>query len=420
MGWIDARLLLLAALLLVVRLLLRRPIPGRSVLFAATQLAATYWSFFRVGNAGYYGLFAVLFAGYVAIVIGQYVALRLFGARAGWQPWIAFVMPVALLAAVRYLPLLEWLSMLSPKVQSVLGRHPEFTLGAFFVGLSYLAFRTSHLVLEVRNRVVSMPSLCDYLGFAFFLPTFSVGPISPYSLHVKAFDADAKPDLPAGRALMRLLVGGVKFKYFGPLLSQLGWGPLMLDGHPHLWIDVPLAAAAYYLFLYCNFSGFCDIAIGSAGLMGVPVAENFDNPLAARNVKDFWNRWHITLSTYMRDVVFSPLSKTLVRWLGPANANHAIAITITVVFLLVGIWHGVGWNYAAFGLMHAAGVVTNHYWAIGLKAKLGRERMLAYNRSPWIHAASVCITFVFVSASLFLFANTPAQMREIWSFIQWR
>ena len=99
----------------------------------------------------------------------------------------------------------------------------------------------------------------------------------------------------------------------------------------------------YYLYLYCNFSGYCDMAIGAAGLIGIPVAENFNNPFAARNVKDFWNRWHITLSSYMRDVVFAPLSKNLVRAMGPAYANHAIALTITVVFLLVGVWHGVGW-----------------------------------------------------------------------------
>ena len=112
---------------------------------------------------------------------------------------------------------------------------------------------------------------------------------------------------------MRVLVGAVKFKFFGPLLNQLTYSGLLLDGHPHLWVDLPIAAVAYYLYLYCNFSGFCDIAIGGAGLMGIPVAENFANPFAARNMKDYWNRWHITLSLYMRDVVFSPLSKALVR-----------------------------------------------------------------------------------------------------------
>ena len=155
------------------------------------------------------------------------------------------------------------------------------------------------------------------------------------------------------------------------------------------------------------------MAIGAAGLMGIPVLENFDNPFAARNVKDFWNRWHMTLSAWMRDVVFSPLSKFMVRTMGPAQANHAIALTITVVFLLVGIWHGVGWNYAAFGAAHALGVATNHYYAIFLKKRLGRDGFKAYNENPWIRAVAVGLTFCYVAASLFLFANTIPDMTYI-------
>ena len=169
----------------------------------------------------------------------------------------------------------------------------------------------------------------------------------------------------------------------------------------------------YYLYLYCNFSGYCDMAIGAAGLIGIPVAENFNNPFAARNVKDFWNRWHITLSSYMRDVVFAPLSKNLVRAMGPAYANHAIALTITVVFLLVGVWHGVGWNYFIYGALHALGVVTNHYYTIGLKKWLGRDGFKAYNENRWIHALAVTLTFAYCAASLMFFANTLPQIRQI-------
>ena len=155
------------------------------------------------------------------------------------------------------------------------------------------------------------------------------------------------------------------------------------------------------------------MAIGAAGLMGIPVAENFDNPLAARNMKDFWNRWHITLSEYMRDVVFSPLSKYLTRVLGPENVNHAVAATIIVVFLLIGIWHGVGWNYLMFGVMQALGVVTVHYYTIGLKKWLGREGFKRYNSNPFIRAAAVTATFSYFAASLFFFANTLPEIKDI-------
>jgi D-alanyl-lipoteichoic acid acyltransferase DltB (MBOAT superfamily) len=386
---------------------------GRDASFAILNLAAVYLFFFWGKDRRFTVLFSLFFVMYVGFVSTQYLALRRWATRSDWLPWLSFSLPLLLLVAIRYAPVLELSGLLSPTVRDVLLRHPEFTLGGVFIGISYLAFRTSQLVLDVRNGVVPMPSYAQYVGFAFFAPTLSVGPINRYSQHRRAFSEDKASSIPVGRALLRVLVGGVKYKYLGPLLNQLTYSGLLLDGHPHHWIDLPIAAVAYYLYLYCNFSGFCDIAIGGAGLMGIAVAENFDNPFGARNIREFWNRWHITLSEYMRDIVFSPLSKMLVRAGGPRRADHAIAATILVVFLLVGIWHGVGWNYAAFGAAHGIGVAANHYYTILLKKRLGKERFAAYMKSRFIHAVAVVSTFLYVTATLFLFANDSESMKSI-------
>jgi D-alanyl-lipoteichoic acid acyltransferase DltB (MBOAT superfamily) len=289
--------------------------------------------------------------------------------------------------------------------------------GLGFVGISYLAFRTSRLALEVRNGSAKRPGFWEYLNFCFFLPTMPVGPINTYANYRRGFE-EIPWNVHVGRAALRILVGMVKYQFFGGLCSQLDYASLLLDDHPHPWTDLPIAMLFYYLFLYCNFSGFCDMAIGTAGLIGIPVPENFDNPFAARNVKDFWNRWHITLSQWMRDVVFAPLSKYLVRMAGPAMTDHAIALSILTVFLLIGIWHGVGWNFAAYGAAHALGVVTNHYYTLFLKKRLGRERFKAYNENRWIHAAAVVLTFCYCGASLFFFANTFPGMKEIISILR--
>ncbi|MBI3882118.1 MAG: hypothetical protein HY301_18920 [Verrucomicrobia bacterium] len=404
MDW-QLTLLGATAYVLLGRWLVRARWRGRAPAFAVLNLAAVIGLTFQQSNPKFMML-------YVALVCGQYVALRWWATRAGWLPWLAFLMPIAALAVVRYVPVGVWAAM-SAGLREKIREDSHFNFAAHFVGLSYLAFRTSQLVLEVRNGVVKRPGFWEYLGFAFFAPTLSVGPISPYRQHVRAFGETDRPQIPVGRALLRVLVGAVKFKFFGALLLQLTYSVLLLDGHPHHWVDLPVAVVAYYLYLYCNFSGFCDLAIGGAGLMGIAVAENFDRPFAARNVKDFWNRWHLTLSQYMREVVFSPLSKALVRAFGPTRANHAIALTIVVVFLLVGVWHGVGWNYAAFGAAHALGVVANHYYTIALKKWLGRERFVAYNQSRAIQAAAVALTFCYVAASLFLFANDSTAMKSI-------
>jgi D-alanyl-lipoteichoic acid acyltransferase DltB (MBOAT superfamily) len=300
---------------------------SREILFAGFNLAGVY-GFLFYGRPNHPNQ---MFLIYVGLVCFQYLMLRAFTEKKGNLPWLAFFTPIAALILVRYGPI------------AGLPKAPGFawTASLSLVGLSYLAFRASRLVLEVRNGAVKQPSFCEYLNFCFFLPTMPVGPINTYANFRRGFE-DQPWDVPIGRSALRIIVGLVKYQFLGSLCSQLGYAPLLLDDHPHPWMDLPIAMVFYYLFLYCNFSGFCDMAIGAAGLIGIPVPENFDNPFAARNVKDFWNRWHITLSQWMRDVVFAPLSKNLVRFFGPAHADHAIALTILVVFLLVGIWHGVG------------------------------------------------------------------------------
>jgi D-alanyl-lipoteichoic acid acyltransferase DltB (MBOAT superfamily) len=374
----------------------------RELAFTGLNLAALY-AFFFYDKGGHH---VPAFIAYLVLVGVQYLMLRLFAEQKGWLPWLAFFTPILFLILVRYAP-----SQFSMQV----GGHQ--LLDMRFIGISYLAFRSSHLVLEIRNGVVTRPGFLDYLGFCFFVPTMSVGPINPYSNYRRAFGAQP-PEIPASRAWLRILVGFVKYKFLGSIWFRLTYTNLLFDDHYHPGVDLFVAMIFYYLYLYCNFSGFCDMAIGAAGLMGIPVSENFNNPFAARNIKDFWNRWHITLSQYMRDVVFAPLSKFLVRLGGPAMADHAIAVTIVVVFLLVGVWHGVGWNFAAYGAVHALGVAANHYYTIGLKKWLGREGFKAYNANPWIHGVAVVLTFGYCAASLIFFANTFPQMKEMFSLIR--
>ena len=384
----------------------------REVTFVLLNMAG-YYCFYVQGHDTRY---ALILAVYVPLILLQYTTLRLFADGKDWKPWLAFFTPILALVIVRYVPTSCYAGF-RDSLRVTLLKDPHFTIAPYFVGLSYLAFRSSHLVLEVRNGVVKKPGFWEYFGFCIFVPTMSVGPINTFSNFRRGFDA-MPPVIPTGRAVLRILIGAVKFTFLGSFFNQLTYSGLLMDDHYHHWIDLPIAVVFFYLYLYCNFSGFCDMAIGVAVLAGVPVPENFQEPLAARNLKDFWNRWHITLSQYMRDVVFSPLSKFFARLLGPAKVNHAVALTIVIVFLLVGVWHGVGWNYAAFGAAHAIGLVINHYYTIGLKEWLGRDGFKAYNANRWIRAVAVTFTFCYVATSLFFFANTFTEMKEIFSVLR--
>ena len=396
----------LLAYVLAGRVVMRHFTGGvRETALAALNVAGVFIFLFYGGKEH----FVLRFAIYLALIVGLYLTVCLFADKRGRWPWLAFFAPIAALIVVRYVPG-EWYVALGHAFGKTWRGVPQM------IGISYLAFRCSRLVLEIRNGVVQKPNFLEYVNFAFFLPTMPVGPINTYANFRRGFVE--RYEVPVGRAALRILVGAVKYQFLGNLCNQLTYSGLLLDDHPHHWLDLPVAMLFYYLYLYLNFSGFCDMAIGAAGLMGIAVPENFDDPMVARNMREFWNRWHITLSGWMRDQVFSPLSKFLVRVMGVKLADHAIALTILVTFLLIGIWHGVGWNYAAFGLAQALGVATVHYYTIFLKNKLGRDGFKAYNENKWIRAVAVVLTFCYCGASLIFFANTFPQIKGIFSVLQ--
>jgi D-alanyl-lipoteichoic acid acyltransferase DltB (MBOAT superfamily) len=355
---------------------------------------------------------AGVFSIYLLVVVVHYVLTRRYARRAGWIPWLAFLFPIAAMLVIKYVPAID------EPFRAPLAFIGKKHVAVFFVGISYLAFRLSHLVLEVRNGIVPMPTVWEHLSFGFFVPTMSVGPISRYSVFQQSLHAPERSQTPLGQSLLRILVGITKYLFLASMMEQLSYKGLLFDGHLHPWIDLPIAAVAFYLFLYLNFSGYCDMAIGTAGLLGIQVDENFDGPFMARNIQEFWTRWHITLSNYMRDTVFTPLTKALIRRFGPRSAPHAIAISIFAVFIAMGAWHGLAWNFLIYGAIHGVGVVSCHYYTLWLRNHLGKARYAAYHRNPFIKAAAVTATFLFAAGSLFFFANSLGDAHTIMTVLR--
>jgi D-alanyl-lipoteichoic acid acyltransferase DltB (MBOAT superfamily) len=268
------------------------------------------------------------------------------------------------------------------------------------------------MAFDIRNGAAPMPGFLRYLGFCFFAPVMSVGPIHSYAEHHKAMEErGCRPAL--AMCVLRMMVGLAKFQFLAPLCDQFAFRNFILDGRFHRWWEIVLASVAYYVFLYLNFSGVCDMAIGLAGFIGIPAPENFANPFTARNIREFWNRWHITLYAFLRDIVFSPLSKGLISRWGIKRMDQALAASMLIVFLLAGLWHGNGWNFAVFGLLHGVAAVAVHYYTILLRTLLSREQFKAYQASGLIQAAAVVVTFVYVTITMLIFANSPSDLRCI-------
>lgn len=389
-----------------VRLLAGLNIAGLVLLVVSQTLDGITFTHAAIG--AYLRLSALYITLYMLLIVLHFFVVSWSMADRDSRSWSAFLFPIAALCLIKYLP--EQRSSL----ESGLTTAGELHRTAFFVGISYVVFRLAHFTREVHNDVVAMPGLAQYVSYALFLPVMSIGPITPFSQMEPALTRQPLEQDSRTEALLRTLIGLTKYLFLATVLNHFTYAGLLLDGHPHRWLDLFIAIPAYTLYLYCNFSGFCDMVIGVSALLGFPVSENFDRPFAARNLQEFWNRWHITLSLWFRDMMFTPLVKTLGRGATPTRMNHVVAFVIAVVFFSVGLWHGTGLNFILFGLLQAVGLITVHYYRIFLRNRVSRDSLRAYQENRWIRAAATTTTFAYFSLTLFFFANTPADMKLIY------
>ena len=388
MAALHGQILLLLAYLPVACLLRRRP-PA----FAVVNLVASLALFGVLARPRAAPGLMVL---YIGLVLALYAAIFYLAPQQQDGPRRGLLATVAPLLLPFCLPLLARATPV------------ETGLSLAFVGASYQAFRLSALAVAVQGGEPP-PPLWRFLGFAFFLPTLAIGPISGYRRHLEG-QGEAPPPW---TAIGRVLVGACKLLLLAPVFLGLSYPRLLALPRPYGVLELLLAILCYPVYLYAEFSGACDIIIGGAALVGVPVAENFNAPFAARNVKDFWNRWHCTLSEWTRDLIFYPVSREILRrW--PAAPDLAIIAGILCVFLAIGVWHGPRAHYLAFGLWHAAGVIANHLYTNALRRRLGAQGLRAYLQRPWLTRLMTAATFLYVAAGFALFANDVGQLATLW------
>ena len=167
---------------------------------------------------------------------------------------------------------------------------------------------------------------------------------------------------------------------------------------------------AYPLFMYTNFTGYCDIVIGVARAVGFTLPENFNKPLLARNMVDYWNRWHITLSEFFRDYMYLPIYSSLRR---RVPQLLAISVTSMLSFFVMGIWHGSTVMMAAFGLFHGVGVVGVNLYGEFLKRMLTREQLKSYRQNRVVHVLAVLLCQCYVVAAFLFFAYDWEQLTQV-------
>ena len=277
------------------------------------------------------------------------------------------------------------------------------------VGISFFSFAALGYLIDIYLEVEEPQASFERVAlFLAFFPVITAGPIERGQF-MSQLECDAP--LSAEKVIhgLRLILIGLLMKVV--LAETIGEPVNTVYANPsaHSGIEQLLAVLYYPFYLYCDFAGYSLIAIGSAQLFGLKVRDNFQQPFFSPTIPEFWRRWHISLSFWVRDYIFLPLRLQWRRqgWWGTVAA-------LLLAFIIIGVWHGAKWGYFVFGCMHGI------YSVCSIATLPRRDRLAAYFRVPagLVHLSRVIGTFLLATAALVFFrADTIAQAREIFRAI---
>jgi D-alanyl-lipoteichoic acid acyltransferase DltB (MBOAT superfamily) len=263
------------------------------------------------------------------------------------------------------------------------------------VGISFYIFQSTGYVVDVyRGRTQPETHLGVYALFVAFWPQILSGPIGRANRLLPQLKASPAFSYSLAVEGLRLMLWGLFKKVV--IADFLGIYVSRVYDHlgDHQGFPLIIAAAFYTVQIYCDFSGYTDMARGAAKVMGVDLMENFQRPYFAKSFRDFWQRWHISLSTWFRDYVYIPLGgRRVARW----RWYHNLMIT----FLLSGLWHGANWTFVVWGALHG-GFIVLEYVTGGFQQRIA-DRLCADRASVLNKAIQVGITLVLVGLAWIFF-----------------
>jgi len=229
------------------------------------------------------------------------------------------------------------------------------------VGISFIVFQAISYVVDVHRRLLAEPSsTIDFALYLSFFPHLVAGPIVRAREFIPQLATPRDPSKVAvGAGVSLIVIGLVKKVAIADYLAREVVDPVFGVPQAYAAPDVLLASYAYAVQIFCDFSGYTDIAIGLALLMGFVFPQNFDRPYRARTFREFWRRWHMTLSRFLRDFLYIPLG-------GSRGGKLKTARNLMITMVLGGLWHGAAWGFVLWGTIHGGALVIENVF---------RERM---------------------------------------------
>jgi alginate O-acetyltransferase complex protein AlgI len=253
------------------------------------------------------------------------------------------------------------------------------------IGISFYTFENLSYTVDVyQGKFKPVNTFVDYLFFLTFFPKLMMGPI------VRA--ADFIPQIRKEVFLRKEDVATGFFYILTGLFKKVVISDFLYANCVSFVFDAPgrytgmeclLAVYAYALVIYCDFSGYSDMAIGIARWMGLTIDKNFEAPYQAHNITVFWRKWHISLSNWLRDYLYIPLG-------GNRKGKFRTYLNLMVTMVLGGFWHGASWNFLFWGFLHGAALAIHKYYTV----LIGKEKETSMN--PFLKIVFVLLTFHFV------------------------
>ena len=270
-----------------------------------------------------------------------------------------------------------------------------------FIGISYMSFKTIQIMLEISDGLIKEKiSVKDYLQFLLFFPTVSSGPIDRSRRFLKEINEvmPRKDYLElAGDGIYRIVLGllykVVLSTYVYQILLSLSNTGTVVYSIKYMYL--------YTLYLFFDFAGYSLMAVGSSNVLGIQTPMNFNKPFLSIDIKDFWTRWHITLSTWLRDFVFSRVLMQVIRKKWFKNRLHNAAYAYMVNMLVMGFWHGISVSYIAYGFYH--GVLMSGFEIYQKKSTFYKK----HKNKTWYKLMSWFVTMNLVMVGFFIFSGEP-------------
>ena len=270
-----------------------------------------------------------------------------------------------------------------------------------FIGISYMSFKTIQIMLEISDGLIKEKiSIKDYLQFLLFFPTVSAGPIDRSRRFLKEINEvmPRKDYLElAGDGVSRIVLGLL----YKVVLSTYVYQMLLALSNTGTVVYSIKYMYLYTLYLFFDFAGYSLMAVGSSNILGIQTPMNFNKPFLSVDIKDFWTRWHITLSTWLRDFVFSRVLMQVIRKKWFKNRLHNATYAYMVNMLVMGFWHGLSVSYIVYGFYH--GVLMAGFEVYQKKSNFYKKN----KNKNWYKLLSWFVTMNLVMIGFFIFSGEP-------------